>query len=301
MLEIAKKYNVSDFTIRKFFRLNKIESKDSKSAQKHGELNWKFGTKGISLYGKENPNYKNGKPKCIDCGKELCYGNIRCKKCHYKNQIIKIDKLLIYDLYFKNKLTVEDISKKFKISHGAIANIFERNNWKTRKTKDYLQINISKSILYDLYINKKWSANKIAKKFKCSKLPILNLLKKFKISIRSRSESHFGINRGKKNPNWMGGFDRRDYPYEFNQALKHQIRQRDNFTCQCCGMTEEEHVKNFKQSLHVHHIDYNKKNYNNENLISLCCGCHTKSSFNRDYWYAFCKYIMDNKLYKEKI
>jgi hypothetical protein len=34
-------------------------------------------------YGKDHPGWKGGKPKCIDCGKQLsCYGYIRCTKCY---------------------------------------------------------------------------------------------------------------------------------------------------------------------------------------------------------------------------
>ena len=29
----------------------------------------------------KNPNWKGGKPKCVDCGKEISYGSTRCPKC----------------------------------------------------------------------------------------------------------------------------------------------------------------------------------------------------------------------------
>lgn len=32
------------------------------------------------------------------------------------------------------------------------------------------------------------------------------------------------------------------------------------------------------------HIDYNKKNCNPKNLITLCRKCHSKTNSNRDYW-----------------
>jgi hypothetical protein len=32
------------------------------------------------------------------------------------------------------------------------------------------------------------------------------------------------------------------------------------------------------------HIDYNKKNCNPNNLISLCNSCHSKTNFDRKYW-----------------
>jgi hypothetical protein len=34
------------------------------------------------MSGKNNPNWKGGKPKCIDCGKLVSnYGYKRCRKC----------------------------------------------------------------------------------------------------------------------------------------------------------------------------------------------------------------------------
>ena len=39
------------------------------------------------------------------------------------------------------------------------------------------------------------------------------------------------------------------------------------------------------EKLCIHHIDYDKKNNNPENLITLCNSCHTKTNIkNRDYW-----------------
>lgn len=39
--------------------------------------------------------------------------------------------------------------------------------------------------------------------------------------------------------------------------------------------------------LTVHHIDYDKYNCNEQNLITLCRSCHPKTNFNRDYWKLF--------------
>ncbi|GAG97080.1 unnamed protein product, partial [marine sediment metagenome] len=59
------------------------------------------------------------------------------------------------------------------------------------------------------------------------------------------------------------------------KELKGQIRRRDNYTCQQCGYTE----KKLGYKLSVHHIDYDKKNNNINNLISLCRVCHSQTNF----------------------
>ena len=88
------------------------------------------------------------------------------------------------------------------------------------------------------------------------------------------------INSGENGNNWRGGKSFEPYGLEFNDRLKEQIRKRDNYTCQECGVKQIE----LSYKLNVHHIDYNKKNNIPENLISLCMSCHGKTHHHRDYW-----------------
>lgn len=84
--------------------------------------------------------------------------------------------------------------------------------------------------------------------------------------------------RGKRNPNWNGGSSFDPYDQEFNEKLKEEIRARDNHQCQFCGI--KQNGKNFP----VHHVDYNKKNSNPLNLITLCDPDHMASNYNREKW-----------------
>lgn len=92
------------------------------------------------------------------------------------------------------------------------------------------------------------------------------------------------------NGNWQGGKSFEPYGLQFNNALREQIRKRDGYRCQECFRHQNElfkKVKNGKISnykLHIHHIDYNKKNCNPNNLISLCMQCHRQTSYNRKDW-----------------
>lgn len=85
--------------------------------------------------------------------------------------------------------------------------------------------------------------------------------------------------KGKNNPNWNNGSSFEEYGKRFTKKLKEKIRNRDNNTCQICNGKS-------KIKLDVHHIDYNKKNNNPKNLISLCHRCHMKTNpkKNRDYY-----------------
>jgi 5-methylcytosine-specific restriction endonuclease McrA len=82
------------------------------------------------------------------------------------------------------------------------------------------------------------------------------------------------------NPNWKGGISFEEYGKEFDNSLKEQVRFRDKYKCQICGCSQ---LENSKQ-LDVHHKDYDKKNNNMNNLISLCRSCHIQTNYDRNYW-----------------
>ena len=89
--------------------------------------------------------------------------------------------------------------------------------------------------------------------------------------------------KGKEHPYWKGGKSFEPYGIKFNKELKEQIRKRDDYTCQLCGITQ----KNFKRKLTIHHIDYNKKNNESSNFISLCNFCNSSVNFSREQWTKF--------------
>ncbi len=80
---------------------------------------------------------------------------------------------------------------------------------------------------------------------------------------------------GANNPNWRGGAAL--YPPEFDEDLRDTIRERDGWVCRLCEQTPQ-------RTLHVHHINYDKKDNSPENLIALCHGCHAKTNGRREYW-----------------
>lgn len=107
----------------------------------------------------------------------------------------------------------------------------------------------------------------------------------------SKGENNYFFNKfGVKAANWRGGISFEPYPVKFNRQLKEQIRTRDNHICQLCGVKQEYYYR----KLDIHHIDYNKKNLNPNNLISLCSGCNSKVNGDRSYYYTYFKYIIEN-------
>jgi hypothetical protein len=86
---------------------------------------------------------------------------------------------------------------------------------------------------------------------------------KARCNARERSKSM----RGPLHPCWKGGINR-DYPLEFTGPFRTKIRKRDGFACRVCGK--------WGYGLDVHHIDENKNNCLELNLVTLCRSCHKK-------------------------
>ncbi len=91
------------------------------------------------------------------------------------------------------------------------------------------------------------------------------------------SQNHADMS-GDKSPSWLGGKSFEPYSPDFNNKLKKHIRERDNYTCQICIKREN------GRKLCTHHIDYNKLNNEESNLISLCLKCHVTTNANRNCW-----------------
>ena len=184
------------------------------------------------------------------------------------------------------------------------------------------KVEIPYNDLFEMYILNKVGTGKIAKKYKCSNVTVLNKLKKYGIpiwdlkywrlgkpglkgdlspskrpevqaklrgprpNIRGEKNPNYDNHKlaGANNPNWLGGVTVvGDYPYYFNKALKRRIIKRDNYMCQECGVQEP---------IEVHHIDFNKMNCADDNLITLCKRHNVQANYKREYFKQY---------YKEKV
>jgi len=100
------------------------------------------------------------------------------------------------------------------------------------------------------------------------------------------------------NPNWKGGISCEPYcDVWLDEEYKQSIRDRDNNTCQnpdCWHNCDD-------KPLHIHHIDYIKKNCVPRNLITLCNSCNTRANFNREEWTMFYQEIIERKYKLRKV
>jgi hypothetical protein len=86
---------------------------------------------------------------------------------------------------------------------------------------------------------------------------------------------------GNKSRFWKGGITSKPYSVNWNKTLRRSIRERDKYICQLCGELQSD------RAFAIHHIDYDKKNCNPNNLITLCMSCHSKTNLNREFWKSF--------------
>jgi len=214
-----------------------------------------------SLKGKNHPNLKHGKyskdfhNQC-KCGEAIAPLAKICKVCYNKiratKRIERIKTFICLDC--KKKISRKAVTHgKGRCPSCATINAFKEN--------PELITNISKKALKRLSIPEN---NPMFGKHHTEEV-------KSKISL-----NHGGTGIP---------YEFSEYPLEFNNSLKEKIRDRDNHECQKCHIKE----KNLDRELNVHHIDYNKENCEEENLISLCQSCHTKSNFNREEWIKYFK------------
>ena len=99
---------------------------------------------------------------------------------------------------------------------------------------------------------------------------------------------------GELNPNWLNGVSYEPYAKEFNKILKKEIRKRDEEHCKLCGREKKDNTRK-KYELAIHHINYNKKDSNFKNLITLCSKCNIKVNKDRSMWTLFFQTFLENK------
>jgi hypothetical protein len=51
--------------------------------------------------------------------------------------------------------------------------------------------------------------------------------------------------------------------------------------------------KKYNRDIEVHHIEYDRENCKENNLITLCHKCNIEANFNRDYYYAYYSYLIE--------
>ena len=225
--------------------------------------------------------------KCIDCNKKVSIGSKqgRCQSCAAKE---RTKHLIVH--YYCIDCHKEVSSKQVKRCWDCYAkfNIGENNgNFKGGKPKcldcgTELKSYYSKYCIYCALKGERSPTKRPEVRLKMSKNHA---------DVSGKNHPMFGKKRP-KHSKWMslfmGGtgipYENSDYPEEYFRIRK-SILKRDNNICKLC----EQHGNKKNNRIEVHHIDYNKNNNKERNLITTCHKCNDKVNFNRKYWKRFLK------------
>ena len=225
----------------------------------------------------------------------------------------------IKNFYYNDKLTLRKIAKLFKVTHVTILKFMRENNLDRRsRSESQKGRKISKKQIQILRLSRlgkgTWNKGLKMPKETCKKMslsaierfknpknhPMLGRkhsdetkLKQSKVKIgikqsKETREKHRKSMIGNKHA-FVHGQCSSPYSSKFTNELKQKIRCRDGHKCQICNKTEAQELKEINRVLCVHHIDYNKQNCDETNLISLCLKCHLKSNYNRKKWIKYFK------------
>lgn len=213
-------------------------------------------------------------------------------------------KIKLYWEYWIKKLSTREIARKYTISKSSVLNLMKKYKIKSRiQEKTWTKnrrIKQRKLMLGNNNPMRRISglAKKVGRTIKergslagknNPSVKLENKKKKSKalkkwwkknkdsILVKQRNEK-LKQYRGDKSSMWKGGISFEPYSSEFNGRLKQLIRERDNFECQFCGISENGRAHD------IHHIDYDKKDYRKRNLITLCKNHNGQANYNRDKW-----------------
>jgi hypothetical protein len=89
--------------------------------------------------------------------------------------------------------------------------------------------------------------------------------------------------------NWKGGISCEPYCQDWVPEYKNYIKSRDGYKCL------NPHCYNNSKDLTVHHINYDKKQCNPENLITLCRSCNAKANYDREWHIAWYQAILNKR------
>ena len=175
---------------------------------------------------------------------------------------ITIDREELYNLYRIRHVTTLFLTRYYKCSKRTIHNWLKRYRIKRWTISERMIQNPNKSFGHK----------------SPTKRPEVRLkMSKNHADFRGSNNPNYGnhLLAGSNNPNWCGGISDKGYPWYWNTALKERIKKRDQYQCQECGT---------RKRLEVHHIDYNKENCEDNNLITLCKKHNLKANYNRSYF-----------------
>lgn len=182
--------------------------------------------------------------------------------------------------YIELGKSMKDIGEECGCSRSVIRKWLHRHNIESRVASPPADSRLAdESWMKAQYVEKGQSTGEIANVCDCSHSVVLDWMEKHGIETRDPKEA---LPTGNDHPRWTGG----EYSYGPGWSIgkKRKVRERDDYICQDarCSVTQADHLDQYGQKLHVHHlrkakeVDDPEERNAKENLITLCRDCHRR-------------------------
>lgn len=211
--------------------------------------------------------------RCSYCGKKLqrrrsvCNGKVFCnQKCYHNSKKNKINTICAYC-----GVKIEKKPNAFNSFERHFCDRKCRGLWQRKEIKTvcaYCGKNIIKSL---------WEIKRSDKSFCNPKCHYAWIAKTSSLS-------------GENNPSWKGGISFEAYCAIWTlDEFKEEVFKRDNYKCQ------NPDCRHTSDRLTRHHVDYDKKNCNPNNLICLCISCNSRANIDREWHTAWYQALLKNR------
>jgi len=196
-----------------------------------------------------------------------------------------LDESWLYQQYHEKEKSAAEISRMLDCTDHTVRRWLDKHGIEKRSLKEVNRAKhtpdelLDESWLRKQYVEDELTVIEIAEKLGCSQAPVSRWVREYGIE-------HRNIRSGKDHPHYNENKDEVSYGPGW-MDIAAQVRERDNHSCQRCGMENSEHIEKYGNGLTVHHIkplkqfkegeeiDYSEAN-DTSNLITLCYICHDK-------------------------
>ena len=183
---------------------------------------------------------------------------------------------VLRELYAEREMTIQEVANELGCHWLTVRDWLDTHGIPTRSRNPEAPAELLDSgALRALYNEEELSTYEIADRLDCAASTVHDYLREHGIETRP-----VGSQTGELHHRWKGGYE--PYYGENWHDVRRSVLDRDDRTCQRCGISGTEYEKQHEMELDVHHerpirtFDDPKKANDMDNLLTLCRKCHNR-------------------------